>query len=105
MKPIVVQMIQNETRQGAKADANLFVSILEKFFAPDFDEVAKKILFCTSDNCAEATACRRSIISILDRKYPLSSECREPIKCAGNLTFLVLFFFFILLLSSSISRR
>ena len=85
MKPIICKMFQNEERSGAKADAILFIRILEELFHPNFDDVAQKILFITSDNCTEANLLRRTVIEILDRRYPLMSGLpREAIRCGGH---------------------
>lgn len=84
MDPIIVKMFQNEAHAGAKADAKLFIEILETTFEPDFEDLAKKILFVTSDNSNEANLCRRTMIQILDRKYPLPDSLREAVRCAGH---------------------
>ena len=85
LTPIVVKMFQNESHRGAKADAKLFVEILEEIFECNFDRIAKKIFFVTSDNSNEASLCRKTIIGILGQKYPLSEGLREEIKCSGKI--------------------
>lgn len=85
LTPIVVKMFQNESHHGAKADAKLFVEILEKTFECNFDQIAKKIFFVTSDNSNEASLCRKTVIRILDQKYPLLEGSREEIKCSGKI--------------------
>ena len=94
---IVIKMIQNEARGGAKEDAKLIIEVLESNLT-NFESVAREIYFVVSDNCSEAKLTRQTIIEILDEKYPLEVEdaIREVIKCSGKSSFMLRFSIFYL---------